>query len=188
MEWLGAMTEEIRRREQRKTWTYLDHPGPGTNIVGSKWVYRTKRDASGNTTSHCACLVARGFTQQEGVDYYADDTFAAVAKLASARLLLALAARNRWVVHQMDIKSAYLYGKLTDDEVIYLQPPPGITASPSTASSPARSSSSTWRSMDSSRPVGAGTPSSGVLSAPSDSCAASTITLCFIGNTRTVRF
>jgi hypothetical protein len=55
-----------------------------------------------------------------------DDTFAAVAKLASARYFLSLAAEKGWVVHQIDIKSAYLYGKLRNDEVFYLAPPSGV--------------------------------------------------------------
>jgi hypothetical protein len=126
-EWLEAMNEEIRQLEQRKTWIFSNPPKAGTNIVNTKWVYRTKRNAQGNITLHRAQLVARGFTQQEGLDYFADNTFAAVAKLASVRLLLGLAAQNSWSIHQMDVKSAYLYGKLSEDKVIYLKPPPGIT-------------------------------------------------------------
>jgi hypothetical protein len=65
-----------------------------------------------------ARLVAQGFSQVEGVDYF--DTYAPVAKLASIRTILALAARNDLELHQVDIKGAYLNGELTDDEIIYM--------------------------------------------------------------------
>ena len=63
----------------------------------------------------------------EGVDYYADDTRAPVARLSTIRAILAYAAKHDWEIHQIDIKSAYLYGKLDDDEVIYARPPAGYT-------------------------------------------------------------
>ena len=122
-EWLNAMHDEIKRLESRHSWDIVEHPGPGINIVDSKWVYRLKKDARGNIVGYRARLVARGFTQIEGVDYEFDDTFAPICKFVSIRTLLAIAAMNGWVVHQMDVKSAYLYGKLSDDEVIYMRPP-----------------------------------------------------------------
>ena len=61
----------------------------------------------------------------EGVDYYHDDTQAPVARLATIRSVLAFGAANNMAMRQIDIRSAYLYGKLKDDEVIYMSPPPG---------------------------------------------------------------
>ncbi|OBZ68228.1 hypothetical protein A0H81_11842 [Grifola frondosa] len=126
--WQEAMRDEIRRLESRKAWVYVDPPprSSGHNVVGSKWVFRMKRDARGEVTGYCARLVAQGFTQVEGVDYFADDTYAAVCKLASIRVILSVAARNGWFTHQVDVKSAYLYGKLREDEKIYMRPPPDI--------------------------------------------------------------
>jgi hypothetical protein len=125
--WQEAMAEEVRRLEARGTWVYADHPGVDINVITSKWVFRTKRDADGNIIGYRARIVARGFTQQDGIDFNADDTFAPVVKMASARMLLGMAARNGWLVHQLDVKSAYLYGKLQDDETIYMAPPTGIS-------------------------------------------------------------
>jgi len=71
-----------------------------------------------------ARLVAQGFTQIEGVNYY--DTYAPVAKLASFRTILAIAARLDLELHQIDIKGAYLNGELTPQEVIYMRQPPGF--------------------------------------------------------------
>ncbi|GBE86104.1 hypothetical protein SCP_0806280 [Sparassis crispa] len=93
-----------------------------------KWqeVFRTKRDACGEVTGYCVHLVTQGFTQVEGINYFSDDTFAAVCKLASVCIILSVTARNGWYTHQVDVKSAYLYGKLCDDEKIYMRPPPDI--------------------------------------------------------------
>ncbi|KAJ3522993.1 hypothetical protein NMY22_g11644 [Coprinellus aureogranulatus] len=123
--WEEAMYEEIERLLSRKAWVVVDIP-PDANVIGCKWVFRTKRDAHGNIIAHRARLVAQGFTQVEGVDYFDDDTYAGVVRLATVRALLALAARNGWKIHQIDIKSAYLYGKLERHERIYMKRPPYV--------------------------------------------------------------
>ena len=93
-----------------------------TNIVGCKWVYKVKRDNKGEVSRYKARLVAQGFTQVPGVDYI--DTFAPVAKFSTLRVLLALAATYDWEIHQMDVKNAYLNGKLT--ETIFMKQPPNF--------------------------------------------------------------
>jgi Reverse transcriptase (RNA-dependent DNA polymerase) len=82
-----------------------------------------KKNAAGEVEKYKARLVAKGFTQIYGIDYY--KTYAPVAKLASFRLILAIAARNEWVVDTFDFDSAYLNSELGDDEVIYLEQPVG---------------------------------------------------------------
>lgn len=122
--WKKAMEEELTMLKDTGTWELVDPP-QGANIVGSKWVYKAKKDAAGNVVRYKARLVAQGFSQVPGVDYF--DTFAPVAKLSSIRAVLAIAAARDLEVHQIDIKGAYLNGKLTDDEVIYMRQPPGFT-------------------------------------------------------------
>ena len=95
----------------------------GVNIVGSKWVFRAKKDAAGNVIRYKARLVAQGFSQVPGVDYF--DTFAPVARLASIRTVLAFAAAEDYETGQIDIKAAYLNGELTEDEVIFMKQAPG---------------------------------------------------------------
>ena len=115
------MEEELAALHKAGTWTIVAPP-PGANIVGSRWVFRVKKDADGNIVRKKARLVAQGFSQIPGVDYF--DTFAPVARLASIRTILAMAASFDMELHQLDVKSAYLNGKPTDDEIIYMRQPP----------------------------------------------------------------
>ncbi|PIL37456.1 transcription factor [Ganoderma sinense ZZ0214-1] len=120
--WEEAMKEEMEALSKHGTWR-LEHPPPGTNIVSCRWVFHAKKDASGNISRYRARLVARGFSQIPGTDFF--DTYAPVAKTASIRTVLAFAARHDLEVHQVDVKSAYLNGEFDDNEVIYMSIPPG---------------------------------------------------------------
>ena len=122
-QWEAGIREELATLQAAGTWELADLPA-GSNLVGSKWVFRAKKDAAGNVVRHKARLVAQGFSQVPGVDYF--DTYAPVATLTSIRTVLALAARLNFELHQIDIKGAYLNGKLTDDEAIYMRQPPGF--------------------------------------------------------------
>ena len=119
--WQEAMDREIATLEEAGTWATVPRP-TGKNIVSSKWVFRIKRKADGTIEKYKACLVARGFTQKLGVDYF--ETFSPVAKLASFRIILAMAARNDWDADTFDFNGAYLNGELDDNEEIYMQAPP----------------------------------------------------------------
>ena len=123
--WEKAIAEELELLRKAGTWEVVDAP-LNANIVGSKWVFRAKKDAAGNVVRYKARLVAQGFSQVPGVDYF--DTFAPVARLASIRAVLAMAAVHDLELHQVDIKGAYLNGKLTNDEVIYMKQPPDYPA------------------------------------------------------------
>jgi hypothetical protein len=94
--------------ERNRTWELADLPA-GHSAITLKWVYKLKKDEARVVIKHKARLVARGFVQQEGVDF--DDAFAPVARMESV-CLLALAAEEGWRVHHMDVKSAFLNGDL----------------------------------------------------------------------------
>ena len=121
-QWKAAMDLELATLKKAGTWKTVPRP-PNKNVVGSKWVYRIKRKADGSIQKYKARLVARGFTQVYGVDYF--DTFSPVAKLTSFRAILALAARYDWEVESFDFNGAYLNGELDKNEEIYMQSPPG---------------------------------------------------------------
>ncbi|KAJ1603582.1 hypothetical protein NDA14_003773 [Ustilago hordei] len=98
----------------------------GVPLVDSKVVLRLKLDADGVPVKHKARLVARGFTQREGIDY--QETFSPVAPLGAIRAILALAVQNNWEVHALDITMAYLNSTLK--EAIYMKPPEGSGVAP----------------------------------------------------------
>src|SRR6267142_36326 len=98
------------------------HP-PGRNTIGCKWVFCLKRKADRSIDKYKACLVAQGFTQIYGVDYY--DTYSPVTQLASFRLILAIITHNNWDIEAFNFNSTYLNGELDVDEEIYMQEPPG---------------------------------------------------------------
>jgi hypothetical protein len=123
--WEKAIQEELALLQETGTWELTDAPD-GANIVGLKWVFCMKKDVTGNVICYKAHLVAQGFSQVPGVNYF--DTFAPIEKLASIRAALAMAAAEDMELHQIDIKGAYLNGELTAHEIIFMQQPPGYHA------------------------------------------------------------
>jgi hypothetical protein len=119
--WLAAMKEELLMIKRNNTWELVDRP-QNRNVIGVKWVYRTKLNADGSINKLKARLVVKGYAQIFGVDY--SDTFAPVARLDTIRLLLAIAAQLNWKVYQMDVKSAFLNGVLQEE--IYTEQPEGF--------------------------------------------------------------
>ncbi|GKE58167.1 ribonuclease H-like domain-containing protein [Tanacetum coccineum] len=107
-----------KKRTQEEVWTLVDLPN-GKRAIGTKWVYRNKKDARGIVIKNKARLVAQGYTQEEGINY--DKVFAPVARIKAIRLFLAYASYKDFVVYQMDVKSAFLYSKI-EEEVYVCQP------------------------------------------------------------------
>ncbi|CAN1170240.1 Retrovirus-related Pol polyprotein from transposon TNT 1-94 [Linum perenne] len=119
--WTAAVQEEMKALVKNDTWTMVDLP-PGKSTVGCKWVFTIKCNADGSVERYKARLVARGFTQTYGIDYM--ETFAPVAKMNSIRILLSVAVNLDWPLYQLDVKNAFLNGKL--EEEVYMAPPPGF--------------------------------------------------------------
>ena len=94
------MKAEITALETNKTWSLVSLPS-GHRPIGCKWVFKIKYNSNGTVERYKACLVAKGFTQREGIDY--TKTFAPVAKLTTLRCLLAIASVRGWGLHQMDV-------------------------------------------------------------------------------------
>ena len=119
-QWENAMKEELSSLNKHNTWDLVDLPA-GKNLVGCKWVFKTKRDANGAVDRFKARLVAQGYSQEYGIDY--DEVFAPVARYDSIRSVLAIGVQHDYEIHQMDVKSAFLNGEL--DEEIFMKQPEG---------------------------------------------------------------
>ena len=99
------MDEEIKAIKKNDTWELVSLP-KGHKAIGVKWVYKTKQNAKGYIERHKARLVAKGYSQKAG-SYY-DEVFAPIARLETIRLIISMAAQNKWDIHQMDVKSTFL--------------------------------------------------------------------------------
>ncbi|GJR06622.1 putative ribonuclease H-like domain-containing protein [Tanacetum coccineum] len=125
---IGDLNSAIQTRRMTKisdehamVWTLVDLPN-GKRPIGTKWVFRNKKDERGIVVRNKERLVTQGYTQEEGIDY--DEVFAPVARIEAIRLFLAYASFMRFIVYQMDMKSAFLYG--TSEEEVYVCQPPGL--------------------------------------------------------------
>ncbi|GKF40011.1 putative ribonuclease H-like domain-containing protein, partial [Tanacetum coccineum] len=94
----------------------------GKKAIGTKWVFKNKRDERSIVMKNKARLVAQRFRQEEGIDY--DEVFAPVIRIEAIRLFLAFASYMGFIVYQMDVKNAFLYG--TIEEEVYVHQPPGF--------------------------------------------------------------
>ncbi|GKB43556.1 putative ribonuclease H-like domain-containing protein, partial [Tanacetum coccineum] len=119
--WVEAMQEELLQFKLQQVWILVDLP-IGKRAIGTKWVFRNKKDERGIVIRNKARLVAQGHRQEEGIDY--EEVFAPVARIEAIRLFLAYASFIGFLVYQMDVKSAFVYG--TIEEEVYVAQPPGF--------------------------------------------------------------
>ncbi|KAD0241435.1 hypothetical protein E3N88_44567 [Mikania micrantha] len=117
---MGYLLQQMRiLKKKQEVWELVDLPN-GMYPIGTRWVFKNKKDDRGVIIKNKARLVAQGYTQEEGIDY--DDVFSLVARIEAIRIFLAYDASMKFTVYQMDVKSAFLYGKL-HEEVYVSQPP-----------------------------------------------------------------
>ncbi|MBW0471448.1 hypothetical protein O181_011163 [Austropuccinia psidii MF-1] len=97
-------------------------------VLGTRWVYTTKKDSNGNIVRHKAWVVVQGYRQIQGLNF--DETFALTPTFASLRSLFAIASANSWEVQTFDVTTAYLHSSI--EENIFVKPPPGLSTTPGT--------------------------------------------------------
>ena len=117
MKWHVAIKSELDSHTENGTWEVGKLP-PGRCESSSKWVFKKKVNSDGSLYYMPAQLVVCGFKQRKGLDY--QETFALVAKFSTSRVLLALATYFDWVIHHMDVNTAFLYPEL--EEIVYMTP------------------------------------------------------------------
>jgi hypothetical protein len=120
-DWKEAVRSEMDSILSNGTWELSELPF-GCKPIGCKWVFKKKLRPDGTIDKYKARLVAKGYTQKEGEDFF--DTYSPVARMTTIRVLLSLAASYGLIVHQMDVKTAFLNGEL--DEEIYMDQPDGF--------------------------------------------------------------
>lgn len=120
-QWVDAMKVEMQAMKSNDTWELCELPS-GRKAIGCKWIFKAKTDSNGNVNRYKARLVAQGFLQKFGTDY--DQVFAPVARQTTFRILLSIASKENYMVHHMDVKTAFLNSKLKEE--IYMKQPPGF--------------------------------------------------------------
>ncbi len=104
------------------TWSLCPQP-PNLKIIRNKWVYRLKQKVDGSIDRYKAWLVAKGFDQEDNIDY--TENFSPVIKPTTIWVLLALAIQFNWSIHQLDISNAFLHGSLLKE--VFMEQPRGFT-------------------------------------------------------------
>jgi hypothetical protein len=107
LSWINAMHEELKNVGRNQVWTLVEL-SRDVNVIGTKWGFKNKLGKDGEVVRNKACLVARGFSQVEGLNF--EEAFAPIAHLKAIRVLLAFAASKGFKLYQMDVKSDFLNG------------------------------------------------------------------------------
>ncbi|XP_031265477.1 uncharacterized protein LOC116123874 [Pistacia vera] len=115
-EWREAMQLEYDALVKNNTWSLVPKMSD-MQIIGNKWVFRTKFHADGSLQKYKTKLVAKGFQQTPGLDFF--ETFSLVIKPSIIRIILTLSVTNGWDIQQVDVNNAFLNGTL--NETIYMR-------------------------------------------------------------------
>ncbi|GKC58767.1 retrotransposon protein, putative, ty1-copia subclass, partial [Tanacetum coccineum] len=119
--WKEAMKSEIQSMYDNQVWNLVDTT-PGLKTVGCKRIFKKKTDMDRKVHTYKARLVAKGYTQTHKIDY--EEAFSLVAKIKSIRKMLAIIAFHDYKIWQMDVKTAFLNRKLTED--VFMAQPEGF--------------------------------------------------------------
>jgi hypothetical protein len=119
------MSDEIQSLLDNHTWSLAELP-LGRSAIGSRWTYRIKRSPDGSIEKYKARFVAKGFSQRPGIDYY--EIYSPVIKLDSLRVILSMAASRDLSLTQLDVKTAFLYGDVTEE--LYMSANPKVLLHP----------------------------------------------------------
>ncbi|GKD95669.1 retrovirus-related pol polyprotein from transposon TNT 1-94 [Tanacetum coccineum] len=114
--WIEAMQEELNEFERLEVWELVPRPDK-VMVITLKWIYKVKIDELGGILKNKAYLVARGYHQEEGINF--EESFTSVARIEAIRIFLAFAAQKNMIVYQMDVKTTFLNGILREEVYKY---------------------------------------------------------------------
>jgi hypothetical protein len=118
-EWADAMIAEYQSITKNDVWEIVPK---SKDVVSSKWLFKIKHAANGSIEKYKAIFFAHGFSQKEGINY--EETFTPMARYTSIRTIIALTAKMKWKLHQMDVKTTFLNGVI--EEEVYIEQPQGF--------------------------------------------------------------
>ena len=119
--WCHVMTAELKALQHNHTWSLVPLP-IGHKPIDCKWVYKIKYTYDRTIERYKARLVAKCYTQVQGIDY--QETFSPTAKLITLRCLLIVVAARYWLIHKLDVQNTFLHGDLYEE--VYMEPPPSL--------------------------------------------------------------
>lgn len=119
--WTRSMQEEMDAQRQNETMSVVPRR-PGMHVLGCRWIHTVKLKADGTPDKLKSRLVARGYEQEEGVDFV--DTYSPVVRTSTIRVVLNVAVSKNWIVRQFDVKNAFLHGELQEE--VFIEQPPGF--------------------------------------------------------------
>ncbi|GJU06093.1 retrovirus-related pol polyprotein from transposon TNT 1-94 [Tanacetum coccineum] len=119
--WIESMQDELNQFKRLQVWELVPRP-EGKNIIALKWLWKNKCDAKNIVVRNKTRLVAKGYKQEEGIDF--EESFAPVARLEAVRMFIAYAAHKNITIFQMDVKMAFLNGPLKEE--VYVSQPEGF--------------------------------------------------------------
>ncbi|GJT95783.1 retrovirus-related pol polyprotein from transposon TNT 1-94 [Tanacetum coccineum] len=119
--WIESMQDELNQFERLQVWELVPRP-EGKNVIALKWLWKNKCDAENIVVQNKTRLVAKGYKQEEGIDF--EESFAPVARLEAVRMFIAYAAHKNITIFQMDVKTAFLNGPLKEE--VYVSQPEGF--------------------------------------------------------------
>nr|GEX52329.1 Gag-Pol polyprotein [Tanacetum cinerariifolium] len=110
--WIESMQDELNQFKRLDVWELIELP-TGINVIKVKWLWKNQTDAENMVIQNKSCLIAKGYSQQEGIDF--EESFALVARLEAVRMFVAYAAHKNFTIYQMDVKTAFLIGLLKEE-------------------------------------------------------------------------
>ncbi|GJY49492.1 retrovirus-related pol polyprotein from transposon TNT 1-94, partial [Tanacetum coccineum] len=119
--WIESMQDELNQFKRLHVWEHVECP-VGKNIIAVKWIWKNKTDAENTVIQNKSRLVAKGYRQEEGIDF--EESFAPVARLEAVRIFMAYAAHKNFPIFQMDVKTAFLNGPLKEE--VFVRQPDGF--------------------------------------------------------------